>query len=259
MRLITLTTDFGNSDPFVGIMKGVILDIYPNAKIVDLTHNISPQNIRQASFILRSSYYYFPKGTIHLCVVDPGVGSSRKPVLIKTKDYFFIGPNNGLFSFVIENEKLINIIELTEKKYWLKNISQTFHGRDIFAPVAAHLAQGKDIKDFGQEITKNKLILLKQDSPIKTKNKIRGTVQYTDHFGNIITNIPNYFIKTKMIGKVKTKKIHGIIACYSGAEAKKLYAIKGSSNFIELFVNKDNAAKSVKAKVGDPVEFWEPT
>ena len=160
MPIITLTTDFGNDDPFDGVIKGVILNICPQANIVDLTHNISPQDIYQANFLLDSCYQYFPKKTIHVCVVDPGVGTKRRPILIQTKGYFFIGPDNGVFTSIIKKEKNIKIIELTEKKYWLKNVSQTFHGRDIFSPVAAHLASGVNVKNFGKLINKENLVKL---------------------------------------------------------------------------------------------------
>ena len=253
MNLITLTTDFGNSDPFVGIMKGVILNICPNARIIDLTHSISPQNINQANFILKSSYCYFPKGTIHVCIVDPGVGSSRKPILIKTKDYFFIGPNNGLFSFVVEN--IVKVIELTEKKYWLKNRSQTFHGRDIFAPVAAHLARREKIDNFGNQFKKENLIKATIPKLIKNKNRIIGSIQYIDCFGNIITNIPNSKLPKRIHGKVKAINFNGLLSSYSKAKPNKLHAIQGRQNFLELFINLGSAAKLSSAKVGDKVEI----
>ena len=203
MPIITLITDFGSSDPFFGIMKGVILTICPSARIEDITHDIAPQNIYQANFVIQSSYHYFPKGTIHVCVVDPGVGSCRKPILIQTENYLFAGPDNGIFTGIIEKENIINVIELTEKKYWLKNVSQTFHGRDIFSPVAAHLAKGENSLNLGKKINTENLTRLNISRPIKKKDGYTGTVQFIDHFGNIITNIPNDEIQGNITGKVK--------------------------------------------------------
>ena len=254
MPIITLTTDFGNDDPFDGVIKGVILNICPQANIVDLTDNISPQDIYQANFLLDSCYQYFPKKTIHVCVVDPGVGTKRRPILIQTKGYFFIGPDNGVFTSIIKKEKNIKIIELTEKKYWLKNVSQTFHGRDIFSPVAAHLASGVNVKNFGKSINKENLVKLQTTKPIKNKNRITGIIQYIDHFGNLITNIPNDFTYKKLTGKVKDIDFQGLVWCFALGNSKKLTAIHGSSGFIELFINKGNAAKITGIKTRDKVD-----
>ena len=226
MPIITLTTDFGNDDPFDGVMKGVILGICPQAEIIDLTHNISPQDIYQANFILQSCYQYFPKGTIHICVVDPGVDSLRKPILI----------------------------ELTEKKYWLPNVSQTFHGRDIFAPVAAYLAKGEKPINLGKSISKDNLVRLPTQKLIKNENGYEGIVQYLDHFGNIITNIPNKDIKDKITGKVKNFNFDRLVSNFAEGKETKLTALKGSSGYIELFVYKNNAAKLTSVSVGDIVD-----
>ena len=258
MQIITLTTDFGYSDPFSGLIKGVIYKICPGAKIVDLTHNIPPQDIWSANFILSASYNYFPKGTIHLCIVDPGVGSLRKPLLIETRNCFFIGPDNGLFTSIIENEKIVRIVELTEKKYWLKTISQTFHGRDIFSPVAAYLAKGIPSKSFGKAIKKENLVRLPVNSLIKNKNSYTGIVQYIDHFGNLITNIPHHNVPKKIRGKIKNFNFQGLVSSYSEVKttsANKLFVIRGSSGYLELFVNKGNAAKVTGSKMKDKVKI----
>lgn len=254
MQIITLTTDFGNTDPYAGILKGVILNIFPYAKVVNITHNISPQDIWQANWTLESSYYYFPHGTIHLCVVDPGVGSLRKPVLIETKNYFFIGPNNGIFTGILEKEHLVNVIELTEKKYWLADISQTFHARDVFAPVAAHLSKGITPKDFGKILQKEELSKLPQSNFSKNEKGCMGTVKHIDRFGNIITNIPDSSLPNKVCGKFKTMDFKGFVSSYSEGEPNKLFAIKGSSGYLELFINRGNVSKVTNAKVGDKVE-----
>ncbi len=254
MQIITLTTDFGGSDPYAGILKGVILNIFPYAKIVDITHNIPPQDIWQASWTIESSYNFFPHGTIHLCIVDPDVGSARKSILLETKNYFFIGPDNGIFTSIIEKEEIIDVIELTEKKYWLQNISQTFHGRDIFAPVSAHLAKGTVSKDFGLPLQKENLVKLPLNNFTKNEKGYTGIVRHIDHFGNLVTNIPDTILSNKIQGKFKGIDFKGLVANYSESEPNKLFAIKGSSGYLELFVNKGNAAKITNAKIGDKVE-----
>lgn len=261
MKTITLTTDFGNDDPFDGVMKGVILNIYPDAQIVDLTHNIAPQDIYQANFLLSECYQYFPKGTIHVCVVDPGVGSQRKPVLVETKNCFFIGPDNGLFTSILDKEEVVTVVELTEKKYWLEKVSQTFHGRDIFAPVAAHLAKHTvemsrcDVSAFGKKISKQNLIRLKLNKAIKTENGFNGIIQYIDHFGNLISNIPNDSVNGKILGDIKNHSFGGLVQSFADADKNTLTAIKGSSGYIELFIFKDNAQKYTDAKVCDEIKI----
>ena len=259
MPIITLTTDFGNDDPFDGVMKGVILNICPQATIIDLTHNISPQDIYQANFLLDSCYQYFPRKTIHVCVVDPGVGSLRKPILIETKNYFFIGPDNGLFTAISEKENVKNVYELTERKYWLKKVSQTFHGRDIFAPVAAYLAKGIKPKQFGRKIQNESLVKLLTNKPAVKTTKLgvsgyKGIIQYIDHFGNLITNIPNEKLPSTVSGKFKEISFKGPVLSFAKAIPEKLTAIKGSSGYMELFIFKGNAAKFTHANVGNTIE-----
>ncbi len=253
MNIITLTTDFGNDDPFDGVMKGVILNICPEVEIVDLTHNISPQDIYQANFILQACYEYFPQGTIHVCVVDPGVGSQRKPVLIQTKKYFFIGPDNGLFTSISEKEEIVDVFELNEKKYWLEKVSNTFHGRDIFAPVSAHLAKGVDISSLGKRIKKEDLVTLNLNKPVKTEKGFKGIIQYIDHFGNLISNIPENFVNGKITGKVKNKTFEGLVNNFAEAKDNSLTAIKGSSGYIEFFIKKSNAKNFTSAEICDEV------
>lgn len=255
MQIITLTTDFGSSDPFSGILKGIIYHIYPEAKIVDITHDISPQNINKANFVLRSTYRYFPKKTIHVCVVDPGVGSKRRPILIETSNYFFIGPDNGVFSTIIESENIKTVIELTNRQFWLVDVSQTFHGRDIFAPVSAHLAKGKQVKEFGKVIEKESLVTLPVKLLIKNKDCVKGCIQFIDHFGNIITNIPNDLPTKHLKGKILGHQFTGLVSSFSEAKDCMLTAIRGSSGYIEIFINKGSAAKNINAKVDDEVEI----
>ncbi|MBI5749186.1 MAG: SAM-dependent chlorinase/fluorinase [Nitrospinae bacterium] len=257
-NIITLTTDFGLSDPFVGIMKGVMLGINPSVKFIDISHLIEPQNIIEAYYTLKFSYKYFPSGTIHMAVVDPGVGSERRPILIESKDYFFIGPDNGIFSFVFENEPSANIIELTEKKFFLPPISQTFHGRDIFASVAGWLSS--DVKPYEFGIPINNPVILKLPEPAIEKGKISGEVIHIDRFGNLITNISetqfHSFISErdgKVRIKIKNFIIPSICKSYSDDVGPKPSSIFNSWGLLEIFVRNGDAGKKLKIKKGEKV------
>jgi len=187
MRFISLTTDFGLSDWFVGTMKGVIYRINPRVTVVDLTHDLLPGDIRAGSFALAAAYRYFPKGTIHVAVVDPGVGTDRKAIAVRTADYFFVGPDNGVLSFALRKERIKSIHALENKTHFLKPLSQTFHGRDIFAPVAAELSRGLAIRKLGPAV--HDLVHLPWPEPRHRQGSIKGEVVYIDRFGNAITNI----------------------------------------------------------------------
>lgn len=254
MAIITLTTDFGIRDPFSGVMKGVIYSICPKAEIVDLTHEVPPQDIYYANFIIRTCYRYFPKGTIHVCVVDPGVGSTRRPILIQTSNYIFIGPDNGVFTTIIQTENIICAIELTNNKFFLPEVSQTFHGRDIFAPVAAHLAKGTTPKAFGNKLKKEELNTLLIKQLVKKEGSFIGYIQFIDHFGNLITNVPNNVVPSKIIGKIGKHSFEGLVSSFSEAKSNQLTAIKGSSGYIELFIYKGSAAKFASANIGEELE-----
>lgn len=187
-RVITLLTDFGNQDAYVGIMKGVIAGINPFANIVDICHSVPPQDVFNGAYLLYTSYKYFPRKTIHVAVVDPGVGSRRDIVCVETKDYFFLVPDNGLLSFIIQNEKPKSIFRITNNKYFLPSPSNTFHGRDVFAPVAAHLSLGAKPQQLGIKI--NQLEQLDIPKPVPKKaGQVEGQIIYIDRFGNLITNI----------------------------------------------------------------------
>ena len=193
-RVITLLTDFGNQDAYVGIMKGVIAGINPFANIVDICHSISPQDIFSGAYLLYTSYKYFPRKTIHVAVVDPGVGSRRNIICVETKNYFFLAPDNGLLSFIIQNEKPKSIFRITNSKYFLPSPSNTFHGRDVFAPVAAHLSLGVKPQQFGIRI--NQLEQLDVPKPhYKKTGQLEGQILYIDRFGNFITNITKAHIE----------------------------------------------------------------
>lgn len=239
-RLIAIVTDFGLKDGFVGTMKGVIYGINPQSVIVDISHDISPQNIREGLFVLESSYRYFPEETIFLVVVDPGVGSHRKALLLKAEKYFFIGPDNGIFSFLYKKEKP-EIIEITNRDYCLPEISQTFHGRDIFAPVAGHISKGIDYSLMGRKI--DNIILLPGLVPeILPDKKIMGQIIYIDKFGNLITNITENFLNNRDITiKLKNTIITGLSTSYGEVSPGKPLAIIGSSGYLEIAVNHGNA------------------
>ncbi len=253
--VITLITDFGSQDGYVGVVKGVITKINPSVNIIDISNNIESQNIFQAAYVLYSSYAYFPKGTIHV-VVDPGVGSKRKVLCLKTKDYLFIAPDNGVLSFIAAREESPSIREVTNKKIFLPEISDTFHGRDIFAPTAAHLSKGFSYKDLGKRVGKVKEIDLPK--PIRSPGgMLKGEIIYVDGFGNLITNI-----NRDMIGRLREKsenlvivvgrrKLNKISNSYADVGVGDVVAILGSSGYLEISVNHGSARDVLNLKKGD--------
>ncbi len=261
MRIITLTTDFGLKDPYVGVMKGVIYSINPRVNIIDITHQIDHGDILEAAFILKEIYRFFPKGTIHVAVVDPGVGGKRRSILVKTEDYFFVGPDNGIFWPIIEGEKDPLIINLTNKKYFLSEVSSTFHGRDIFAPVSAYLSKGEDPEKMGDVIRDP--VRLRIEKPSVEKDRIIGKVLRVDHFGNLITNISREDIVRKfgerldLKVKISDVEIQNLSRTYSDVPKGKLLALIGSFNFLEISVNMGNASEKLKKGKGEKVEVTE--
>jgi S-adenosylmethionine hydrolase len=248
-RTIALLTDFGLSDSYVGQMKGVIYSINPNVNIIDITHDIQPQNIKQAAFILNTSFKYFPNGTIFVCVVDPKVGSERKAICIQTKEYFFLAPDNGLLTYVIENQKIIKAVELNNDKFHLQNRSYTFHGRDIFAPVAAHLSLGIEIEELGSEISMKEIIKIQPLKMKKKNNKIIGEIIYWDRFGNLISSIHKNDILEKDINiKIGKHKIKGISKTFSDVKKGELLAFIGSSSYLEIGVREGRAEEQLAIK-----------
>ena len=255
--VITLTTDFGLADPFVGIMKGVILGICPDAEVVDLTHSIPPQDVLQAAYTLQSSVDYFPKNTIHLAVVDPGVGGSRKGIIVKTEKYFFIGPDNGIFSHFFEN---FQAIELTNTDYFLNTISNTFHGRDVFAPAAAWLAKGEPYDKLGHAIEKP--INLEIAKTAFENNCLKGNFIYRDHFGNLTSNISTLNLETHFQENMDNLKIHitnhppiSFVSHYELGSSRSLSALINSSNQIEIFCKNGNASEAFSIAVGSSIEI----
>jgi S-adenosylmethionine hydrolase len=253
--MITLTTDFGLNDPYVAEMKGVILTINPNAKIIDITHGIEKFNIRMGSFMLASAATYFPKGTVHLSVVDPGVGTERRAILVQTKLGFFVGPDNGVLILATQNQDIEHIYQLTNPKFMLPKVSCTFHGRDIFAPASAYLDKGVAPQEFGKEITDP---VMPQFASTKRKNgSIIGEVLHTDDFGNVITNINRAQLPQAKTFKIKLPTLLlelALSTTYARAKTKKAIALIGSHGFLEIALNQANAAEKFNIKVEDEVE-----
>jgi S-adenosylmethionine hydrolase len=252
-RTIALLTDFGQSDWFVASMKGVILSVNPRAVIVDINHNIPSGGISAAAFNLLTCHLSFPKGTIFVAVVDPGVGSSRAAIAAKAGPYFFLGPDNGLLSPVIDNYCKPQFRVLINPKYLRKKVSLTFHGRDIFAPAAAHLSKGVAFEKLGPRI--KDIVRLSMPMVCEKGKQIAGSVIYIDHYGNAITNVPSSLItrRTKHVF-IKGRKIP-LLSCYADADEGEPLAVTGSCGFVEISVNKGNAAKMMKLKIGDKVEI----
>jgi hypothetical protein len=242
--LITLSTDFGLTDPYVGIMKGVILSVNPEARIVDLTHGIPSHDILAGALALRSAYGYFPPGTVHVVVVDPGVGSRRRPILVATENYRFLGPDNGVLSFVLQLEKG-QIFHLTETRYFCKTVSQTFHGRDIFAPVAAHLSLGTAAEAFGEPVQDP--VVVEWPEPRRLgERKILGRILRIDRFGNLITNVTqqdltNLGTFSKLVIQIGGHQIARLCRSYAEAKPGEPFAIFGSAGLLEISVNQASA------------------
>ncbi|MFN8005607.1 MAG: SAM-dependent chlorinase/fluorinase [Terriglobia bacterium] len=254
--LITLTTDFGLHDPYVGIMKGVILNVYPNCRIIDITHAVHSQDILGGGFALKSSYRFFPKGSIHVAVVDPGVGSLRRPILFQTENYFFVGPDNGIFSPSLEEEHHIQAYHLTSDRFFLKPTSHTFHGRDIFAPVAGWLARGTPPHEFGpliEDWVKLSLPALKHE-----KGGLQGTILWIDKFGNVITNIKAGKLPDtsgQPVLRVGNHEIANHLSSYSEGLPGALFTIWGSSGFLEISANRESAAALLGVQAGRTFEI----
>jgi len=237
--IISLTTDFGLTDPYVGIMKGVILSINPEARVIDISHHIKAGSIFQAAGVIREAYHFFPSGTIHVGVVDPGVGSDRRLILVKADEHFFVGPDNGIFWPIITSHSNIRTIHLTESKFFLPHVAHTFHGRDIFAPVAAHLSLGVDLEDMGKPI--DDPVPLQLPLPRLTEGTIYGQVIRVDHFGNLITNVHEKDLKPptkdRPVIKIGEFTIKGVHKTYADAGVGKMLAMIGSSGLMEIAVN----------------------
>ncbi len=254
--IITLLTDFGTKDHYVASMKGVILSINPRVTLIDITHEVHPHDIQEGAFILANSYSCFPKGTIHLSVVDPGVGGIRNPILLVTQKYFFVGPDNGLFTLISQREKVKQAVVLTNKKYFLLEVSSSFHGRDLFAPVAAHLSTGVAPSTFGERT--DHWVELALGKPELRGDRLIGEVIHIDTFGNLVSNIDEKtlfrFMKDRpLVIHAGRKIIHGLKKRYEEEEKGKPIAILGSGGFLEISIREGSAQEFLKFKRGDQI------
>ena len=251
--LITLMTDFGLSDTYVAIMKGVILIHCREAKLVDLTHDIPAGDVTAGADALAQAWRYFPDQTIHCAVVDPGVGTDRRPLIIKADEQYFVGPDNGLFTGVLAAAKEIEICHVTKREFFLSPMSRTFHGRDVFAPLAAAIGRGIGIEDFGNPV--DDLIRLPDRVCDEQDGRLSGSVMHVDRFGNIITNIPGHRMPMApqiLIGGVVIK---GLVASYAEGGDDHPIAIIGSRGTVEIAINQGSAAEKLSAGPGDTIEI----
>ena len=255
--VIALMTDFGADSYYVSVMKGVILSINPRVRIIDITHGIAHQGVVEGAFVLSGSYRYFPKGTVFVVVVDPGVGSKRSIICIKTRDYTFLAPDNGVLAMV--KGRVLDIINVSNRSYFLKNISATFHGRDIMAPCAAYLARGLSPQRLGRRIKRIKKLNL---PGLKIKNRwVQGEIIFADSFGNLVSNIPESLIKKlvksvdydKLKVSIRGKSIRGVRRFYAEASKGVLMALIGSAGYLEIARNQGSAEKYLKVKHGSQV------
>ncbi len=262
MSIITLLTDFGTGAEYAGLMKGVILSINPSAVIVDITHQIDCQDIVQAAFTICSSYEYFPDGTVHLVVVDPGVGSERSLLALEMKNQIFIAPDNGVLTLLFNEGNISALIRITNSKYFLASVSRTFHGRDIIAPVGAHLSGGLDLRELGTEIDRRDAVHLDDlYARISENGELVGKIVGIDDFGNLITNIDFKKLseaypsgqEKKIQIKIGSHAITGLYETYSSVQPKTPMALVGSRGFLEIAVNKGNAALILNTEKGDNV------
>ncbi len=256
MSLITLTTDFGQSSNYVAIMKGVILSINPSTTIVDLSHQIPPQDLRYANYFLATTLHYFPSSSIHVAVIDPGVGTDREILLAKFEAQYLLVPNNGIATTLLERYPPTKLWKLTESKYWRASISSTFHGRDIFAPVAAHLAMERKPERFGEEI--KDWVRLPGEPFRADGHRAAGSIQFVDSFGNLISNIPAKSIPaTPPRVSVSGRVLDGVrwVQTYGEANPGELVVLGSSDGFVEIAVVNGNAAERLKAAAGDPIEL----
>jgi S-adenosyl-L-methionine hydrolase (adenosine-forming) len=253
--MITLTSDFGLKDPYVAEMKGVILTISPKATIVDITHDVEKFNVRTAALVLASAAPYFPENTIHLAVVDPGVGTKRRAIVIQTQRGFFVGPDNGILILAAESQGIEHIYELTNPKFMNSKISNTFHGRDIFAPAAAYLEKGQQPAEFGLEIKDP--VKPKFANMIRKGDSLMGEILHVDSFGNIITNINEKEVQSRSkIVKVILSEVSlelKLTKTYAEAKPQDPIVLVGGHGFLEVALNGGNAAQKFHAKAGDKI------
>ena len=255
--IITLLTDFGLEDAYVASMKGVILEICPDARLIDISHLVPPQDVRTGAYLLASTASDFPPGTIHLAVIDPGVGTERRGLSIRADDRFFVGPDNGLFSWVLRQASTWEAFCLENPAYWRPTVSKTFHGRDIFAPVAAHLARGLPAPALGPPCTPQRASWAKV---VETGEEILGEIIHIDHFGNAVTNVSREVLNrfasgSRTVVRIGAFNISPIVGTYSDQDPGKVMALIGSSGRLEIAVNRGNAARHYDLRRADPVRI----
>ncbi len=253
--IITLTTDFGLSDPFVGIMKGVILSIAPEARIVDITHDIRSYDVSEASFLVNSSFRYFPDGTIHAVIVDPGVGSMRRPIAARAKNHYFVAPDNGVLSYILHTERSEpppSVYRITNEALFRKPVSHTFHGRDIFAPIAGYLARGAAIETVGEAITD--FAIKSPPRPVIRGKKLVANVVHIDKFGNIVTNLRAEDLQPGFRIRVAGHEVSQLCRTFSHAEPGELCAVEGSTGYVEIALNQSSAANRLNVACGTEIE-----
>ena len=260
ISLATLLTDFGDQDYFVPSMKGVMYGINPQLRIIDLSHRIPPHDIEQAAYFLKSCYRYFPEGTVHIIVVDPGVGSHRRPLLVSTSRYFFLAPDNGVLSYILPEERSVEVRAIENKQYRLDSEGATFDGRDLFAPAGAWLTKGQVPGSYGRLI--QDFVTLPKDEPKMVGEKLVGKIVYVDHFGNLISNITPSELKTfQFVTKRDLNSIvlgdiaiHGLKTHYAEGATGLPEALLNSTGQLEVFVKQGRATDRCQVGVGDPIE-----
>ena len=257
--LITLLTDFGDRDYFVASMKGVILTINPHAIIVDLSHHVPRHSIENAAYLLKSCYRYFPEGTAHVAVVDPGVGTERRPLGIRTARYYFLGPDNGLFSYIFDEENKVEVREIENQQIRLDSVGHTFDGRDLFAPAAAWLTSGQSFESLGRSIGQGRTFPIVK--PRKEANGLVGVVIYVDHFGNLISNLTLKdvdAVRSEVSSKglalqIAGHRVNGLFTSYAEGSKVEPSALINSDGVVEVFIKEGNAA--LRLKVGSGTEI----
>lgn len=255
MPIITLTTDFGLADSYVAAMKGVILRIAPQATVIDITHHIAPQDVAEAAYVLSTVLSYFTPDTVHVVVVDPGVGSARRPLAVRTTQATLVGPDNGVFTDVLQAHPEAVCVHLNRPDRWLAQVSATFHGRDLFSPVAAHLANGATLEQLGAPI--DDPVLLPRRAPQRNKDgSLRGEIVHVDHFGNLISNIPGAWLAGgQWIVHVAGRDLASLKATYADAIPGEIIALVSSAGSVEIAVREGSAAQRLAAGLATSVEL----
>jgi len=256
--IITLLTDFGETDGYTGSMKGVIHTLLPQARVIDISHHISPFHILSGAYVLKTYYSFFPPGTVHVVVVDPGVGGSRKNVVVEAMGYYFLTPDNGVLSYVIGENRKYRAREIKNREYMAEEVSATFHGRDIFAPAAAHLASGVKLQNFGPPA--KRLLVFNEAFPTIFPRKVSGKIVHTDHFGNLITNITREhlvgFDRRSIVVGTSGRTVIGLSETYSRRGRGEIVVYFGSSGHLEIGAVEASASFLLKAGVRDDVTVW---